>query len=133
MKYVVLATGMNLACSTGAQAQGSPNSCVDYIRFNWGYDASTNGRVKAGGFCRTTFNYGRAKMSGARVVQSPAYGKVAVRQVGDGRALFTYTPKKGYTVQDVFVVEIKGIPITRTGAESPEAATKITYNFTVQP
>lgn len=133
MKYVVLAAGMILAYSTGAQAQGNPNSCIDFFKFVWGYDASTNGRVKAGGSCRTSFEYRGSKTTDARVVQAPAHGKVAVQMVGDGRARFIYTPAKGYTGQDVFTVEIKGVTISRTGAERPEAATKITYNFTVSP
>jgi hypothetical protein len=127
----VLVAGFALPMS--AQAQGRPGQCVDTFRYVWGSDASTSGRVKAGGTCRTSFSYGSAKTTGFRVVRNASNGDVKVSTRGDGRASVLYTPRKGFTGTDVFVVEIKGITVGRTGTENPEAATKVTYNFTVQP
>lgn len=133
MKQIVIGFGISLILTMSANAQGRPNACVDVYRFTWGFDTSATGRVKPNGSCRTSFSYGQAKTTGFRVVQNAANGNVQVGQAGDGRASIVYTPRKGFTGSDAFIVEIKGKTINRIGGENPETATKITYNFTVSP
>jgi hypothetical protein len=133
MKSSLIAAGMLLAATSLSHAQGRPGACVDFFRYQWGADASTTGRVKSGGVCRTSFAYGAARTSGAEIVQQPAHGTLSVRQVGDSRAQIIYTAKRGYSGPDTFAVRIRGVTVGRTGAERPEAATKVTYNFTVTP
>jgi hypothetical protein len=136
MKLIILCVSIlatSFAFPMTAKAQGQRNQCVDRFNYVWGFDTSTNGRVKAGSTCQTSFSYGGAKTTGFRVVRNASNGDVKVSARGDGRASILYAPRKGFTGTDVFVVEIKGITVGRTGTENPEAATKITYNFTVQP
>jgi hypothetical protein len=133
MKTLLVASGLLLASTLASHAQGRPNACVDFYRYQWGYDASTTGRVKAGGTCRTSFSYRRAKTTGAEVVQQPSHGRVEIRRVGDSRAQVIYTADRGYTGPDTFAVRIRGVTVGRTGAERPEASSKVTYNFSVTP
>jgi hypothetical protein len=133
MKRICLCAGMMVLTAFGASAQGRPGQCVDSFRYQWGYDASTNGRVQSGGSCRTSFSYGGATTTGYRVVSGPANGRLDVGQVGDGRLSILYTSRRGFAGIDVFVVEIRGSAVDRSGNRGPERTTKVTYAFRVTP
>jgi hypothetical protein len=133
MDRVWLCAGMMLLTAFGAAAQGRPGQCVDSFRYQWGYDTSTSGRVSSGGSCRTSFSYGGARTTGFRVVSTPANGSVSINPAGDGRASIVYTARRGFVSSDVFVVEIRGQTVDRSGNAGPERSTRITYAFSVTP